>query len=143
MKEGVRIGIIGTGKAAHMHAAVAQKLEKSSFIAVCSRSPEHAEKFASAYGVKGYSNVSEMVSENDLQMVIVCTPHPYHKQPKIEALETGANVLVEKPLAASLKDCDDMINTARERKKKLGVISQRRFFPASVRCRTAIDLGKI
>src|SRR6476619_2186855 len=113
MKEGVRIGIIGTGKASRMHASALQNTTKSSFIAVCSRNQEQAEKFATVYGVRGYSDVSEMISENDLQMVIVCTPHPYHKHPTIEALEAGANVLVEKPLAASLKDCDDMINTAR------------------------------
>ena len=143
MKKAVRTAIIGTGKAAHMHAAVLQKIEQSAFTAVCSRSKEHANAFAEQYGIKGYSNVSEMISENKIEMAIVCTPHPYHKQSTVDALQAGANVLVEKPLAANLHDCDEMIGAAKQAKKKLGVVSQRRFFPASMRCKKAIEEGKI
>ena len=55
----------------------------------------------------------------------------------------GAHVLVEKPLASSLEDCDLMIEAARRTGKKLGVISQRRFYPATERVKQAIEDGKI
>jgi len=143
MNRKVISAIIGTGKAAHMHAEVLQKSESCKFVAVSSRKQEHASVFANQYGVKGYDSISAMIAENKIEMIVVCTPHPYHVEVTAEALEAGANVLVEKPLAANLKDCDAMINAAHNAKKKLGVVSQRRFFPASLRCKKAIDDGKI
>ena len=123
-----KTGIIGCGKVAHLHARAMQNLEKSKFVAVWSRTPASAEDLSNQYGVKAYRNISQMVREAQLDLVIVCTPHPFHKDPTNEALNAGANVLVEKPLASSLEDCDSMIATAFKTKKKLGVISQRRWY---------------
>jgi predicted dehydrogenase len=64
-------------------------------------------------------------------------------QPAIEAAKTGANVLVEKPLASDLKDCDLMIEACKENNVRLGVISQRRWYEPVRRVKNAIDKGKI
>jgi len=143
MSKKVRTAIIGTGKASHMHAAILKKNERSEFVAVCSRSMQKAKTFAASYDITAYASITEMVSKQKVDMVIVCTPHPYHKEVTIEAINSGAHALVEKPLAASLADCDAMIEAATKSRKTLGVIGQRRFFPAAKRCREAIDQGKI
>src|SRR5437868_8432839 len=139
MKEKVRAAIIGTGKAAHMHAAVLKKNEKAEFVAVCSRKMESAKTFAASYGIQPFTNIAEMIGRLKVAMVIICTPHPFHREVTVESLRSGAHALVEKPLASTLKDCDAMIDAATEMTKKLGVVSQRRFFPASLRCKKAID----
>jgi UDP-N-acetyl-2-amino-2-deoxyglucuronate dehydrogenase len=143
MNTKVRTAIIGTGKASHMHAAVLKKNEQCEFVAVCSRDINKAKTFAASYGIDPYSSITDMVSGKKVDMVIVCTPHPYHKDVTVEAITSGAHVLVEKPLAASLPDCDAMIAVANRSGKKLGVIGQRRFFPAAKRCRQVIDQGRI
>jgi UDP-N-acetyl-2-amino-2-deoxyglucuronate dehydrogenase len=84
-----------------------------------------------------------MVVAEKLDLVIVCTPHPNHRLAVDEALQSGAHVLVEKPLAANLADCDAMINTATACGRKLGVVSQRRFYAPVQRLKSAIDAGKI
>jgi predicted dehydrogenase len=61
----------------------------------------------------------------------------------MEAAQAGANVLVEKPLASGLNDCDDIIRTCKENKVSLGVISQRRWYEPVRRVKDAIDAGKI
>jgi predicted dehydrogenase len=61
----------------------------------------------------------------------------------VRAAEAGVHVLVEKPLAASLSDCDAMIEAAARHRVKLGVVSQRRFFEPVARMKAAIDAGKI
>ena len=61
----------------------------------------------------------------------------------IQAAEAGVHALVEKPLAASLADCDAMLAAARKAGTKLGVISQRRFYEPVQRMKAAIDAGKI
>jgi predicted dehydrogenase len=84
-----------------------------------------------------------MVERERLQAVIVATPHPAHARNTVEAAEAGAHVLVEKPLAANLADCDAMLAAARKANVKLGVVSQRRFFEPVQRMKQAIDAGRI
>jgi UDP-N-acetyl-2-amino-2-deoxyglucuronate dehydrogenase len=143
MKPKLKVAILGTGKASHMHAAVLMKNPHAELVAVCSRNQDKANVFAGYYNLHAYTSVAEMVAKSKVEMVIVCTPHPYHKEVTVEAMQAGANALVEKPLAISLSDCDEMIQCATTTKKKLGVIGQRRFFPAAMRIRKAIDEGKI
>ncbi|MDZ7606451.1 MAG: Gfo/Idh/MocA family oxidoreductase [Cyclobacteriaceae bacterium] len=139
----IKAGIIGCGKVAHLHAKALADLPNAKLIAVHSRMPEKAATFGRNYGAKGYSNITEMVKTETLDLVIICTPHPNHREVALQSLEAGAHVLVEKPLAASLEDCDSMINMAKIHGKKLGVISQRRFYEPVVRVKKAIADGKI
>jgi UDP-N-acetyl-2-amino-2-deoxyglucuronate dehydrogenase len=137
------ISIAGCGKVAHLHAKAIKNIPNARLTGVWTRSPETANGFASIYKTRAYSEIGPMVLENETDLVIVCTPHPFHKQPAIEAAEAGANVLVEKPLASDLRDCEAIINACRIRYAKLGVISQRRWYSPVMRVREAIDKGKI
>jgi UDP-N-acetyl-2-amino-2-deoxyglucuronate dehydrogenase len=137
------ISIAGCGKVAHLHAKAIRNIPNARLAGVWSRSPETAKKFASLYRTKPYAGIAPMVLENETDLVIVCTPHPFHRQPAVEAAEAGANVLVEKPLASDLRDCDAIINACKIRYVKLGVISQRRWYSPVMRVREAIDRGKI
>jgi len=137
------ISIAGCGKVAHLHAKAILNIPDARLAGVWSRTPETAAEFASRYNTEAYADISGMVTKNRSDLVIVCTPHPFHRQPAIEAANAGACVLVEKPLASGLHDCDAVINTCRERNVKLGVISQRRWYSPSLRVKRAIDDGKI
>jgi predicted dehydrogenase len=141
--EKIKTGIIGCGKVAHIHAKALQNIKESEFSAVCSRNIEKSKHFAAQYGVKAYSDVTDMISETGIQAVIVGTPHPAHAGPTIRAIEGGAHVIVEKPLASSLEDCDAMIEAATRKNVKLSVISQRRFYAPAQRIKKAIDDGKL
>lgn len=139
----LRTGIVGCGKVAHLHAQALRNLVDSDFAAVFSRTLSKAQDFGNQYGVSAYDNISNMVSDEKLDLVIICTPHPNHLEPTLEAMNSGANVLVEKPLASSLQDCDAMIQAANENRKKIGVISQRRWYGPVQRVKNAIEDGKI
>lgn len=139
----LRTGIVGCGKVAEIHAAALKNLKESDFAAVTSRQAGKSGAFAARHGVKAYTDVKKMVQQERLDAVIICTPHPAHAAPAIEAMQAGAHCLVEKPLAASLKDCDAMLAAARENNVKLGTVCQRRFYEPCQRIRKAIDDGKI
>lgn len=143
MRKQIRVALAGTGKAANMHAGALLNIEEIHFTAVCGSSHKKAMLFAEKYGVSAYSDIAEMVFKEKIEVLIDCSPHPLHKDVTIAALKAGAHVLVEKPLASSLEHCDAMINMAENCGKKLGVVSQRRFFPACMRIRKAIDDVKI
>lgn len=139
----VRTGIIGYGKVAHTHACALSALPESHFVAVCGRDLTRAQVFAKQFGVSAYADVHEMITRTGVEAVVVCTPHPVHASLTIQATQAGAHVLVEKPLAASLKDCDAMIAAARGAGVRLGVISQRRLYEPVQRVKAAINAGKI
>jgi UDP-N-acetyl-2-amino-2-deoxyglucuronate dehydrogenase len=138
-----RIGITGPGKVARLHAMAIREIPAARLCGVCSRSISRAKDFAEEFGAQPYVSVSRMVREEKLDLVIVCTPHPNHLEQTLEALGSGSNVLVEKPLAATLLDCDRMVDAAHGANLKLGVISQRRWYPPTLRVKRAIEEGKI
>ena len=139
----LRIAIIGPGKVAHLHAKAVLQTPDTQLVAVYGRTYRKAEEFAKHYSVQAYRDVQEMVSQQKVDLCLVCTTHPAHREPTVAALNAGSHVLVEKPLASSLEDCDAMIDAARQNNRYLGVISQRRFYAPSMRIRQAIDSGKI
>jgi UDP-N-acetyl-2-amino-2-deoxyglucuronate dehydrogenase len=137
------IAIAGCGKVAHIHAKAIQEISNARLAAVWSRTNKSALEFSKKYKTLPYSDITKMVVDNNIDLLIVCNPHPFHKDPAVEAANAGANLLVEKPLAVSLHDCDEMINVCRNQKVKLGVISQRRWYEPVKRVKEAIDAEKI
>lgn len=139
----LRTALVGCGKVGHLHAAALQRLPESEFVGVCARSPEKAGAFAEKYHVAAFTDVTEMIAQAKVEAICICTPHPQHAAPTIAAARAGVHVLVEKPLASSLADCDAMLAAARENKTILGTVCQRRFYPPCQRIHHAIQNGKL
>jgi predicted dehydrogenase len=139
----VRTALVGLGKIAHTHAEALKNLPQSEFVAVCSRSPAKAADFARQYGVAAYTDLDTMLAQANVQMLAILTPHPLHAAQIERAAAHGAHVLVEKPLASDLADCDRAIAACNRAGVKLGVVSQRRFYQPVARVRQAISAGKI
>lgn len=139
----LRTALVGSGKVGHTHASALMKDPASEFVAVFNHTPEKAFAFANQYGVKAFTEFESMVKEAGVEMISICTPHPTHAQYIVAAAELGVHVLCEKPLAASLLDCDRAIQACRANKVKLGMVSQRRFYPPIQRMANALNEGKI
>lgn len=139
----LRSAVIGCGKIAQVHAQALQNIEETELVAVQSRNADKAASTAARFGVKPYTDIATMIQQEQVNVVVICTPHPAHREPATIAMQNGAHVLVEKPLAVSLEDCDSMIQTAAQYGKELGMVSQRRFYPSCKRIKDAIDAGKL
>jgi UDP-N-acetyl-2-amino-2-deoxyglucuronate dehydrogenase len=140
----LRTALIGCGKVGQIHAAALRDLPESEFVAACDADPDRAGAFAARFGAaKAYSDVAAMLKDSGAQAVVIGTPHPAHAGPAILAAEAGAHVLVEKPMAATLADCDAMLAASRQAGVTLGVISQRRLYEPVLRMKAAIDAGKV
>jgi UDP-N-acetyl-2-amino-2-deoxyglucuronate dehydrogenase len=133
----LRVAIVGCGKVAHLHAQALRGLPEGRLVAVIDRDEGRASAFAMQYGVEAHSDVA------GADVAIVCTPHPLHKEAALTAMNGGTHVLVEKPMATTVADCDEMIAAAERNSVRLGVVSQRRFFEPIQRMKAAIDAGKI
>jgi predicted dehydrogenase len=137
------IAILGCGKVAHLHAQAVKNLPNAKLAGVWSRTSKTSFDFAKKYKTKSFVDIEMLVQSEFIDLAIICTPHPFHKEPAIEAAKAGANILVEKPLASSLEDCDVMIEVCRNAGVKLGVVSQRRWYSPVKRVKDAIEMGKI
>ena len=134
---------MGCGKVGQTHAQALASLPESEFVAVCDVDLERARSFASRFQAQPFDDLSRMLADGRLDVLCIATPHPLHAAATIAAARAGTHVLVEKPLAASLSDCDAMLAAASEHHTKLGVISQRRWYEPVKRMKDAIDAGKI
>jgi len=139
----VRTALIGCGKVGQIHAAALSSLPESDFVAVCDSDLARASVFSERHGTRAYADLGTMLDDARPQAVCVCTPHPLHAAAVIQAAEARVHALVEKPLAANLADCDAMLAASRRARTRLGVVSQRRFYEAVRRMKTALDAGKI
>ncbi len=139
----LRAAIIGCGKVGSFHANAFINLDSIKFAAAYDNDMVRAKSYEKQYGIKAYDSVEKMVANERIDIVSICTPHPLHAKPAIEALRAGAHILVEKPLASNLADCDLIINEAKKQGSLVGTVCQRRFYAPCMRVKKAIDEGKL
>ena len=143
MKQKLRIGLYGYGKVAQLHAKAVKASLNGELVSVCGRNRERRDAFAAQWGIASRETPGEMAHNDAVEAVIISTPHPLHRDGAAESFAAGLHVLVEKPMALTSAQCDDMIAAAKKAGKVLSVVSQRRWFPACRRIKNAIDEGKI
>ena len=143
MVQKIRTALLGYGHVGPTHADALQALPHSEFVAVGGPTPEKVAAFARRYGVKAYTDLERMLVEAKVQMLVIATPHPTHAAQIEVAAKHKVHLLIEKPLASDLADCDRAITACERAGVKLGVISQRRYYEPVVRMRRAIEAGKI
>lgn len=143
MHDTIRYAIMTYGKVARLHARALATVPNAKLVAVWGRDPTKRETFAGEFGIAAYADVARMVRDSSVDAVIIASPHPQHREHALAAFAAGAHVIVEKPMALTVADCDAMIAAASAAKRKLAVISQRRWYPAVKRVREAIDSGKL
>lgn len=133
--------IIGCGMIAKFHIAAINATPDAEVAGVYDLDYERTKVFASLNHTKAYASLEEVWADPSAHAVCICTPSGLHFSLALAALEHGRHVLVEKPMALSLEDCDALIAAAKERDLVLGVVSQLRFSPAVTQVKNAIDAG--
>lgn len=127
----IRIAIIGTGSISNAHVqAYLQFPERCKIVALVDIIPEKAEQMKSKYNLSDavvYDDHQKILDRDDIDLADVCTPPYVHASISINCMRAGMNVVCEKPMAASLEECDAMIKARDESGKKLSIIAQNRF----------------
>lgn len=140
----INFAIIGCGRIAQRHAEHINN--NGVLVAVCDIDKEKSDLLASKYNAKAYYSVDELLKEELIDLVAVCSPNGLHATHSIKALNAGFHVLCEKPMAINVNDCGEMIKAAESNNKRLFAIKQNRYNPPIVAVKEAIDdgiLGKV
>lgn len=138
------IGLIGTGNIIRPHIEGYQAFpEACRIVAVADIDEARAQQVGQSIGpdVACYTDYQELLDRDDVQLVSICTPPFVHAPAAIAAMEAGKHVLVEKPMAASLAECDAMIAAAEKHQRKLSVVFQRRWHPDWWRAKALVESG--
>jgi UDP-N-acetyl-2-amino-2-deoxyglucuronate dehydrogenase len=124
----LRYGVIGAGVVAPLHLEAIAALDDAELVGIAALDREAATALAQSAGSRAFADHRELLALQ-LDVVVICTPHPSHPALTAEALEAGAHVLVEKPLAPQVREADAMIEAADRAERLLGVCFQQRFRP--------------
>ena len=127
----VKVGIIGCGGIANgKHMPSLKKIEGCEMVAFCDIVVERAEKAAKAFGVPGakvYEDYKELLKDESIEVVHVCTPNRSHSFITVDALEAGKHVMCEKPMAINAAEAKKMLDAAERTGKLLTIGYQNRF----------------
>jgi UDP-N-acetyl-2-amino-2-deoxyglucuronate dehydrogenase len=122
------VGIIGCGTVHSVHAEALLANPRTGLVSVVDIVEERARESAEKYGSETYcTDYRELLKRPDIDAVHICTPHYLHAPMAIEAMKSGKNVLVEKPMAIKPGDAEEMIKVSEETGRQLGVCFQNRY----------------
>ena len=138
----VRLAVIGAGFIGKKHIQTIAAQSGADLVAISDIAPDAAD-IADQYGVPFHTDVRDMLASVKPDGVVVCTPTVLHLEPTLAALEAGAHVLLEKPIASSLEDARAIVAGAEQADRSVLVGHHRRFNPTLARARDIVSGGDI
>jgi len=142
----MNFAIIGCGFIAKKHAMAIDNVKNAKLVAVCDKVPETMEFYNREYGATPYTDLQEMLGKEDIDIVCVCTPSGFHASIAVQIANAKKHIIVEKPIAMTLEDTNQIIEACEKNKVKLAVVHPNRFRPVVQELRKILDqnlLGKI
>ncbi len=127
MNNTYNFGILGCGMIANIHADAIARIEDAHLFGVADSHSESAMKFARKHNCRCYGDYDEMLEDENIDVVCICTPSGLHAECAIKALEYRKHVVLEKPMAIDAESANEIIKASEKTGAKLTVISQLRF----------------
>ena len=128
----IRVAIIGAGGVSDQHIKTYLKFkDRCQVVAMADLYPEKVAKKADSYGldIAHYKDHQRLLEIEEIDLVSVCTPPFAHADCTIDSLYAGAHVMLEKPMATSLAECDEILAAAKKNDRLLSVMAQNRYKP--------------
>ena len=140
----IRWGIIGTGGIAKAFARDFTRLTDAELVAVGSRSQSSADSFGDEFAVaRRHASYEDLVTDAEVDVVYVATPHPGHHDSAMLAIDAGKAVLLEKPFTINAGEARSLIDAARAKGTFLMEAMWTRFLPHVVRIREVLAEGRL
>ncbi len=140
----LNFGIVGCGRIAKRHSELLgyNNVQNASLVAVCDINEEKSKKLGKQFNIPYYTDMDEMMRKNSLDVVSVLTESGHHAKNVINLAKYGKHLVVEKPMALTLRDADFMIKACDENNCKLFIIKQNRFNVPVLKLREAIESNR-
>lgn len=139
----VKVGVIGVGSMGRNHARVYNELANAELVAVVDENTASAQAVGQKFNARAYIDYREMLAVEKPQAVSVAVPTNLHEEVAMAAMEAGADVLIEKPIAATLEEAERLIAYARRADRRLMVGHIVRFNPAIRALKEKLEAGEL
>ena len=139
----VGVGIIGAGWFGERHAEAMAALDDVRLVAASRTDPAALADFTARYGGRGYTDYTELLADPAVDAVVIATPHHLHTAPVEAAARAGKHMLLEKPMAPTLAECDRIIEVAAEAGVTLMLGHTSQFAPAYRLAKEMLDAGEV
>lgn len=138
----IKIGLVGCGRVSEIHMSAYRHIPEADVVAVSDINLERAKAFAKKHKIpKAYDDALKLFELKDLNFVDVCTPISTHAKLACEAAEHGQNIFLEKPMARTSKECDQIIHEIAKNKVKLCICHNQLFLPTVMQAKAMVDSG--
>lgn len=142
----LRVWVVGAGIILERHMKAISRMERLQAVAVADVRLERAEEAARLYGVRAYTDYRFMVDKERADIVIVAVPHVLHREAAIYCAQAGSHILMEKPMALTVRECEEMIAAAKACQVQLMVGLTQHYFRENRMAREIVqrgDLGRL
>jgi len=139
----VHFAVAGCGVISRFHLDAIRSIEDAALCGVYDPVEASARAAAQAYGTRAYPDYDALLADPQVDAVCICTPSHLHAPLALQAVAAGKHVLIEKPVALTLEDCDAVAAAARAAGVQVGVVSQLRYGPAVARVKRALESGAL
>lgn len=140
----LKFAVIGCGRVSNNHLkALTSGMIDGELVAICDIDEKKAKAKSEEVQVPYYINYHDMMKRHaEIDVIDIATPTGYHARHVIDVSRYGKHIIVEKPMALRVSDCDEMIRACADNKCRLFVVKQNRFNPAVVAARKALEAGR-
>jgi len=140
----IKFAVVGCGSIGKRHIAVLDSMANAELVAICDLDADRREEQSELYDkIPNYVSYEEMLVEAAPEVVCICTPHHLHMEMAIAAAELKVNIVVEKPMALSVADCNRMIEAAEKSGVLLSVVKQNRYNVPVRLAKDALSKGRL
>lgn len=139
----IKIAVVGTGIIGIEHLKAIGEIDELELVAVCDVNEDRVKAIAAEYGVPYFLDYKDIPEKTNAEAVILNLPHGLHCSSTVFFLEAGLHVLIEKPMANTTVECDEMLSAAKASEKTLAVGHIQRFFNANKLAKDYINSGRI
>lgn len=136
------VGLIGAGAISEIHMAAYKSLQNVKVVAICDMIEEKARSLAKKWGVeKTFTRYEDLFEINDLDVVDICTPTPAHASIACDAASYGHDILLEKPMALSVAQCDAILKEVKKHNVNLCVNHHALYYSSIRKAKSLLDSG--
>ena len=140
----MKTALIGLGRIGwHFHLNQLLAHKEYEVCAVVDTSPERLAEAKELYGIKGYTDYKEMLKEEKPQLTVIASPTIFHEEHAVAAMESGSDVILDKPMAQSFEAAKRIYDTHKSTKRKLIIYQPHRFTAETVVAQRIINSGKL
>lgn len=139
----LRIAMVGCGEIAVQNSKAIKNAPNTSIVQAMDLDIRLAKRLAALHEAPCTTNFDEVLANKDVEAVFLAVPHHLHAPMAIQAMKAGKHVIVEKPMANTVADCEEMIEVARKEGVTLSVCYCQRYSPALMQAKELIEKGAV